>query len=62
MTGWRGVLVAGVLAGIGALTVIVLLQHLSISKLTDEIATYLRRRDEFNRYLQERDEGEGGGP
>lgn len=60
MIDWRRALIAGAIAGVGALAVILVMQQFSIGRLFTEIEKYLRSRDEFERYLRERRELNGG--
>lgn len=48
----------GVICGACALAVVLLLDQMSSRSLFREIEQYLKRRDDFERYLQERDPGD----
>jgi hypothetical protein len=45
MIDWRRALIAGVLAGLAAAVVLVIVQQISVSKLTNEIQDFLREHD-----------------
>lgn len=54
----RKAVVAGVLAAMAALVVILLVDRLSVRRMLDELTEYLDKRDQFTQFLTERDEGE----
>jgi hypothetical protein len=56
---WSRALLAGALAGLAALALLLLVNELSGDRLMSEVADYLRKRDEFKRYLEERETDDG---